>query len=87
MKIDRVFSVNEINKYNTNVNKVSKSNQVTQIKDSIEITEAGKVLSTYSSEPLDNKSARIQELKEQIENGTYNIDPKLTAKSMLAFMS
>jgi len=85
MKVERALSVNELNKYNK-VNKVTKSSEVSQIKDTIEITKEGKILSGYVSEPLVDKSARIQQLKEQIESGTYNVDPKLTAKSMIDAM-
>lgn len=83
MKVERLFSVNELNKYNK-VNKINKTNEVAQIKDRIEITDEAKVLSSYAAEPLDNKSARIEEIKRQIAEGTYNIDSRLTAKSMLS---
>lgn len=55
--------------------------------DRIEISEAAKVLKDYSveSESYDN-SAKVQEIKNRISNGTYNIDAKLTAKSMLDVM-
>lgn len=86
MKIERVFTVNELNKYTNKVNKINKSNEVVGIKDSIEITSVGKLLSAYAPEKFDDKSARIQELKEKIASGTYNIDPKLTAQSMINSM-
>ena len=85
MKVERVLSVNELNKYNK-VNKVTKISEVSQIKDTIEITKEGKILSSYVSEPLADKSARIQQLKDLIASGTYNVDPKLTAKSMINSM-
>lgn len=84
MKVERIFSVNELNKYNNKVNKVAKTNEVVQAKDSIEITNEGRVLSIYVAEPLINTSARIEELKQMVASGSYNVDPKLTAKSMLS---
>ena len=87
MKVERIFSVNELNKYNNTVNKVTKTNEVVRAKDSIEITKEGRVLSIYVAEPLVNTSARIQELKEMVASGNYKVDPKLTAKSMLNSMN
>lgn len=86
MNIERVASVNEINNYNK-VNKVSKTNEVVEIKDSIEISKEGKLLNIYACEPLEDKSAKVQELKEKIANGTYNIDSKQMAKSIIKAMN
>lgn len=85
MKVENVYSINELNRY-SNVNKVAKTNEVSQIKDSIEISSEGKVLSTYAAEPLQDRSARIAEIKNQIANGTYSIDVNLTAQSIIKAM-
>lgn len=87
MNIERVGSINEINNYSSKVNRVNKSNEVIAAKDSIQISNAGKLLNTYACEPLEDRSARVQELKEKIANGTYNVDSKQMAKSMIKAMN
>ena len=37
----------------------------------------------FRSDLVIDKTKRIQEIKEQIANGTYNIDSKETAKSII----
>ena len=52
--------------------------------DTVEISDLGRVLNMY--DVLDIKvdnSDRIAEIKEKIANGTYNVDAKLTAKSIM----
>lgn len=74
--IINLYSINSKNKLN-NIEKVKKS-------DTIEISNLGKKLSIYdSSDLVIDKTKRIQEIKEQIANGTYNIDSKETAKSII----
>lgn len=74
--IINLYSINSKNKLN-NIEKVKKS-------DTIEISNLGKKLSIYdSSDLVIDKTKRIQEIKEKIANGTYNIDSKETAKSII----
>lgn len=86
MKINGINSINVINNYKGNTEKIRKANNAADIKDVIEISEVGKTLNTYGSDPVRDNSKRIEELKEQIKNGTYNVDPMETARSMVKFM-
>ena len=53
-------------------------------KDRVEISELGRTLSMYDNSDLKiDNTAKIAELKEKIANGTYNVDAKLTAKSIM----
>lgn len=53
-------------------------------KDRIEISDLGKTLSAYDNCDLKiDNTAKIAELREKIANGTYNVDAKLTAQSIM----
>ncbi len=84
MKVNGVGITNSINAYNAN-KKVTEKEEVKSLKDKIEISHLGKSLTTYSLDDkfLDEKERldRINEIKDQIEKGTYKIDSKLVAKS------
>lgn len=87
MNIKGIGSPTGVNYYN----KVSSSRldkiEKPKAGDRIEISEAAKALKDYSIEPASyDNSGKIQEIKNKISNGTYNIDAKLTAKSMLDVM-
>lgn len=86
MKISGLDKINMVSQYNGNTAKVTKINDIKKESDMIEISKEGKVLKSYSSEPIKDKTGRIEEIKEMIKGGTYNIDPKLTAKSMIDSM-
>ena len=85
MKIQGIGTSNDIYTRYTKVNKTAETNvKFIKEKDTIEISELGKELSTYSVEDNNaDREARIQELKEKVQNGTYEVDAKLTAKSMI----
>ena len=58
--------------------------QIPAAKDKIEISELGRNLSMYDNVDFNiDNSAKIEELKAKIQNGTYNVDAKLTAQSIL----
>ncbi|MBD5588082.1 flagellar biosynthesis anti-sigma factor FlgM [Clostridium botulinum] len=86
MKVNGVGITNSINAYNAN-KKVNEKEEVKSLKDKIEISHLGKSLTTYSLDDkfLDDKERldRINEIKDQIEKGTYKIDSKLVAKKLL----
>lgn len=86
MKINGLDKINMVNKYSGNNAKVTKINDIKKESDMIEISKEGKVLKSYSSEPIEDRTERIAEIKEMIKSGTYNIEPKLTAKSMIDSM-
>lgn len=84
MKIDGINSHNIISSYNKN--KVNLNNKPSEIncKDSIQISDIGKSLKNYSLQngKVEN-SSNIQEIKIKIDNGTYNVDARLTAQSIV----
>lgn len=87
MKVEGISSQSIINSYQKNnnrtINKVQRSNST----DSIEISDIGKSLKNYSLDVSDvNRSATIEEIRNKISNGTYNIDAKFTAQSILDYI-
>lgn len=88
MSIDRINRQSYINAYNSNiksnknVDKISKTQEV----DRIEISSLGKSLTDYSIDNTRDNSKKIEDIKSKIESGTYNVDARLTAKSLLNAM-
>jgi len=87
MSINRINSQPYINAYNSNSNKsVDKVNKSKDVVDRIEISELGKSLKDYSlSSDLGNVK-KVAEIKNKVDSGTYNVDARLTAKSLLNAM-
>ena len=84
MNINGINSNNVINLYSKNRNRVSQTKEVKSVSDRIEISKLGKSLTNYTLEGVNvDNSKKIQKLKNQINNGTYNVDAKLTARSIL----
>lgn len=84
MNINGINSNNVINLYSKNKNRVSQTKKVNNVSDRIEISKLGKSLTNYTLEGVNvDNSKKIQELKNQINNWTYNVDAKLTARSIL----
>ena len=84
MNINGINSNNVINLYSKNRNRVSQTKEVNNVSDRIEISKLGKRLTNYTLEGVNvDNSKKIEELKNQINNGTYNVDAKLTARSIL----
>ena len=84
MNINGINSNNVINFYSKNKNRVSQTKEVNNGSDRIEISKLGKSLTNYTLEGVNvDNSKKIEELKNQINNGTYNVDAKLTARSIL----
>ena len=87
MKIGGINSRNIISSYNNNqgrvIDKVQKSNST----DRIEISEVGKSLKNYYSDNTNvNRSSNIEDIRNRINNGIYNVDAKLTAQSILDYI-
>lgn len=83
MKIGGMKVQNLYNNYNNNKVKDDQNVSKNKIKDRIEISNEAKKLSNFeNSKSLDN-SKRIEELKKMIKDGTYKVDAKLTAESMM----
>lgn len=84
MKIDGINSHNIINGYSKNKGTLINKVQDVKTKDTIEISSLGKSLTNYSLQNnMVDSSVNIQEIKNRIENGTYNIDASLTAQSII----
>jgi negative regulator of flagellin synthesis FlgM len=83
MSIDRISRQQYINAYNSNrsksVDKISKSKDI----DRIEISEVGKSLKNYSSDNIIGNAQKVAEIKNKIDSGTYSVDARLTAQSLL----
>lgn len=86
MSIDRISRQQYINAYNSNrVKSVDKATKAKDV-DRIEISEAGKNLKNYSLDNVIGNAQKIADIKNKIDSGTYNVDARLTAKSLLNAM-
>ncbi|MCR4943235.1 MAG: flagellar biosynthesis anti-sigma factor FlgM [Clostridium sp.] len=84
MNIKGIGSQNIVNLYTKNTNKVSSAGKVSKTNDTIEISNVAKKLSTYSFDDVNiDNSAKVEALREKIQNGTYNVDARLTAQSIM----
>lgn len=86
MSIDRINRQSFITAYNTNskrnIEKVSRVNKA----DTIEISSLGKSIKEYSMTSDINNAKKVAEIKRRVESGTYNVEARLTAKSILNYM-
>lgn len=84
MNINGIRTQGIANIYASNGAKRVKETNTDIGKDKIEISELGRNLSMYDNVDFNiDNSAKIEELKVKIQNGTYNVDAKLTAQSIL----
>lgn len=86
MSIDRINRTTYINSYNSNSNKLVDKVNKTKDVDRIEISELGKSLKDYSLSNDISNIKKVMDIKSKVENGTYNVDARLTAKSLLNAM-
>jgi negative regulator of flagellin synthesis FlgM len=86
MSIDRINRPTYINAYNSNSNKAVEKTNKTKDVDRIEISELGKSLKNYSLDGSIDNAKKIADIKNRVDNGTYNVDARLTAKSLLNAM-
>ena len=86
MKINP-FGTQGINPYKRQMNKIDQANQVvSKSKDKVEISSTALEMQQVS-QVSDARQARVEELKRQVENGTYHVDIKETAQSIINFYS
>jgi negative regulator of flagellin synthesis FlgM len=86
MSIERINRSTYVNAYNSNTNKsVDKVNKTKDV-DRIEISELGKSLKNYSLDSNIGNAKKVADIKSKIDSGTYNVDARLTAKSLLNSM-
>lgn len=83
MKIDSIRTNNMINVYKQqkryeNVNVTKK-----EIKDKVEISDAAKHLNKIKNDNENVNLDKINEIKNRIDNGTYNVDSKKLAKKII----
>lgn len=84
MNIKGIGNINGVNAYKNNLIKKNEGINPIKERDRIEISQEGKALSNYS---LDNSmfdnSKKIESIRERISQGTYNIDSKIVAESIV----
>lgn len=86
MSINRINNQPYINAYSSNSNKpIEKVNKTKEV-DRIEISELGKSLKDYSLSSDISNIKKVADIKSKVENGTYNVDARLTARSLLNAM-
>lgn len=83
MKIDSIRTNNMINVYKQqkryeNVNATKK-----EMKDKVEISDAAKHLNKIKNDNENVNLDKINEIKNRINNGTYNVDSKKLAKKII----
>ncbi|MHA7138079.1 flagellar biosynthesis anti-sigma factor FlgM [Rossellomorea arthrocnemi] len=84
MKINNIGNQN-INPYKRNLNKMDQVGNIgKKASDKIEISSAAKEMQEVSK--LGNeRQARVEALKDQVQSGNYTIDPKAIAKGLKDF--
>lgn len=87
MKINP-FGSQGVNPYQQQMSKIGQAEGKTIGKkaDRVEISATAKEMQQLSQFP-EERQAKIQELKNQVEKGTYKIDPHKVATSIVAFYS
>lgn len=85
------MKINHLNQYGVNpyqkaVNKADTSMKPSQLADKVEISSKAKELQQLSSVEVE-RQAKIDEIKKQVENGTYQVSVNETAKGVLDFYS
>jgi negative regulator of flagellin synthesis FlgM len=84
MKINPLGSQG-INPYKRQMNKLDQANKTSsKAADKVEISSAAKEMQ-QESQISNERDAKVNELKIQVENGTYKVDPKAVAKSIVNF--
>lgn len=82
-------SNNVVSLYNKTCNKATEKREV-QKKDVIEISTEARALINYGNEELNvqgkGREAKVEALRNNIQNGTYKVDATLTAKALIDTM-
>ena len=87
MNIKGIGYINGIDQYKKVAsNKVNKPEK-TEVSDRIELSKEARILSGYTiDESLYDNSKKIAEIKNKIQNGTYNVDSNLLSKALVDSM-
>ncbi|MCL6584964.1 MAG: flagellar biosynthesis anti-sigma factor FlgM [Anoxybacillus sp.] len=83
MNIHRIGSTN-VNPYQRQVNKTEQVAKLTGKKDKVEISQAAKELQEASKLEA-ARQEKIEQLKQQVQTGTYVVDAKAVAESILNY--
>jgi negative regulator of flagellin synthesis FlgM len=84
MKINNIGNQN-INPYKRNLNKIDQVSKTGKTaSDKIEISSAAKEMQEVSKIGKE-RQAKVEALKNQVQNGNYTIDPKAIAKGLKNF--
>jgi len=83
MRINNVGSMG-VNPYKREIGRQVETGKPTAKQDKVEISAAAKELQQAPQWVLDRQE-KIRQLKEQVQNGTYQIDADAIAKSIMAF--
>jgi negative regulator of flagellin synthesis FlgM len=83
MKINN-FGTHKINPYNRQMNKLDELKKSEKPMDKVEISSTAKAMQQIS-EVDQNRQKKVEELKIQVENGTYKPNPKEIAKGIANF--
>ncbi|WP_026581002.1 flagellar biosynthesis anti-sigma factor FlgM [Bacillus sp. J33] len=84
MKINN-FGPSGVNPYKRQMKKMESAGKPAKAAaDKVEISSTAKELQQVS-QLSENRRAKVEELKVQVENGTYKINPKEVAKSLANF--
>ncbi|MFC4409571.1 flagellar biosynthesis anti-sigma factor FlgM [Chungangia koreensis] len=85
MKINPNLNVNNVNPYKRNQLKTEAAKSAAKVgADKLEISDAAKQLSGLTSYPAE-RAERVQQLKAQVEAGTYKPDAAKVAEDLLKF--
>ncbi|CAH0344856.1 flagellar biosynthesis anti-sigma factor FlgM [Bacillus sp. CECT 9360] len=83
MKINNIGS-SGVNPYNREYNKIEQAKTANVNADKLEISSTAKELQQSLQIPA-QRQAKVDELKIQVENGTYKVNAHDTAKSIIDF--
>ncbi|WP_160687330.1 flagellar biosynthesis anti-sigma factor FlgM [Clostridium sp. C2-6-12] len=86
MSINGINRPQYVNPYNSSRNKAIGKVDKTKEVDRIEISDIGKSLKSYSSREVVGNAQKVADIKNKISSGTYKVDARLTAQSLLNAM-
>ncbi len=85
MKINGIGSSMGVNPYNAQTNKLDHVKSSYKAgRDKLEISSEAKEMLQGSTIPAE-RQAKVEELKSQVESGTYALNPKATAKGIIDY--
>ena len=83
MKINSVMANNVVNMYNKQKQHTKIEMGSKQLKDKVEISKDAKYLNKINNDNEEVNLEKINEIKQRIKGGTYNIDSRSLAKAIL----